>query len=69
MKKKINREDVYLALKQYIAEWGFPPTSTELCKACGIQSKSTIHTILKELEEDGRIERIPHSARAIRIKE
>lgn len=45
-----------------------PPSVREICTATKIKSTSTVHAILKTLEEYGYIRRDPHFSRAIRIE-
>ena len=44
-----------------------PPTVREICEETGLKSTSTVHAILKKLEELGLIERDPNNSRSIRI--
>jgi len=45
-----------------------PPTVREICTATGIKSTSTVHAVLKSLEDEGYISRDPRFSRAIRIE-
>lgn len=45
-----------------------PPTVREICHATGIKSTSTVHAVLKALEDEGYISRDPKFSRAIRIE-
>ena len=45
-----------------------PPTVREICCATGIKSTSTVHAVLKSLEDEGYISRDPKCSRAIRIE-
>lgn len=47
---------------------GLPPTVREICAATGIKSTSTVHTILRALEEQGLIVRDAHASRAIQVE-
>ena len=49
-----------------------PPTARELASICGYKSSQSGHRVLRELEEDGLIERLPaakHQRRPVRITE
>lgn len=58
---------VYRCIVEAMAD-GLPPTVRELCAATGIKSTSTLHAILKKLEEDGYITRGAGSSRYIRVE-
>lgn len=49
-------EQVYIALKEYIEENGYPPTIRELCNLTGKNSTSTIVSRLASLENSGKID-------------
>ena len=44
-----------------------PPSVREICEATGIRSTSSVHGILRSLEQNGYIERDSQNARSIRI--
>ena len=45
------------------------PTYDEMRKALNIKSKSSVHKLISSIEERGFIERIPHKARAMQLKQ
>ncbi len=59
--------NVYKFIVKSLAE-SIPPTVREICRATGIKSTSTVHSILNSLEENGYISRDPKFSRAIRIE-
>lgn len=63
----VTEENVLEAIRVSVASRGFPPTVREIGAAVGVASPSHVHGILERLERDGRIERIGHSPRAIRV--
>lgn len=62
------KADVLAAIQSAIRN-GLPPTMAEIQRATGIRSTSTISKYLVRLERDGKIEREPGIARAIRLVE
>ena len=44
------------------------PTFDEMRKFLNIKSKSGVHKLLSSLEDEGVIERLPHKARALKLK-
>jgi len=58
---------VYLYVKNYILEKGFPPTVREIGQAVGASSTSTVHAHLNHLEREGFIRRDPDKPRALEI--
>ena len=55
-------------LKSYFVKKSIFPTFDEMKRELKIKSKSGIHKLLIGLEEKGFIERVPHKARALRIR-
>jgi repressor LexA len=55
------------AIRQSIAERGYPPTVRELCDAVGISSTSVVNYNLKRLEEQGYLRRNPDVSRGIQM--
>ena len=68
VKKMLNnsQQRVFEFLKKRIND-SIPPTVREICEETGLKSTSTVHAILKKLEEMGLIERDPNNSRSIRI--
>ena len=56
---------VYLYIKSYIEENGYPPTVREICEAVQVKSTSTAHGYLPRLEKKGFIKRDTSRPRAI----
>lgn len=65
-KKSINPAHVLQAIRDWVIHRGMPPTVEELRQALGAGSTSTIFRYLKELEDEGFIERWP-GARGIKL--
>ena len=61
------QQAVYHCIINAMAE-GLPPTVREICAATGIKSTSTVHAVLKKLEEAGYITRGAGSSRYIRVE-
>lgn len=57
---------VLQAIRDHLAEHGWPPSIAEIGDRVGLRSKSTVHHYLAVLERRGDIERGPH-ARQLRI--
>lgn len=64
---RIERNDVYFAIKSYIEEKHISPTIRELCEIVGKSSPATIHYHLKNLKRDGYIDYDETKRRTIRI--
>ncbi len=58
-------ESIYGFIVDHIRREGYPPSVREICTGVGIRSTSTIHSHLKRLQEQGRIEYAPGKRRAI----
>jgi repressor LexA len=56
------------ALRDYIEDFGYPPSMRELGKILGLSSPDSVLQRLKALEQAGQIERVPGRPRAIRLK-
>lgn len=56
-------------LRRRHAEGGATPSMSEMARALGVKSKSSVVRVLRGLEERGRIRRLPHRARAVEILE
>lgn len=61
------QKKVFLYLKTFIEEKGYPPSVREICDAVGAKSTSTVHGHLNRLEKRGLIRRDPSKPRAIEI--
>ena len=60
---------VYGAIVKFIGEYGYAPSTRELCELTGYNSTSTIHLAKKGLEEKGYIEMVPKKNRAVVAKD
>lgn len=56
-------------IKGYIASHGCAPSVIEVAEAIGSSSKSHAHRVLRGLEDQGYIRRLPKRARAIEVIE
>ena len=54
-------------IRDTILAKGYPPAVREICEAVHLKSTSSVHAILKHLEEIGLIERDKNNSRSIRI--
>ena len=63
------QEQIYHMIKKYISVKGYPPTVREIAKTVGLNSISTVHTHLKNMETLGYIRRNPAMSRAIELVE
>lgn len=63
------QEQIYYMIKKYVLEKGYPPTVREIAKAVGLNSISTVHTHLKNMEALGYIKRNHAMSRAIELVE
>jgi len=59
-------EAVYTFIKQYMEEWGLPPSQREIADGCYI-ARSAVVRHLDKLEAQGRIALIPGKSRGIRL--
>jgi repressor LexA len=63
------QKEVYVFLKKFTEDKGYPPSVREICEAVGLRSTSTVHGHLKRLEKKGMIKRDPTKPRALEITE
>lgn len=61
------QKQVFLFISEYIKNNGFTPSYQEMCDELGIKSKSHIHNIVKNLEQQGYIQSIRGKTRSISI--
>lgn len=61
------KEKVYNFILQYTREYGYAPSIREIAEGIGLKSTSSVHSHLKKLQEDGKIEMRGNSPRAIKI--
>jgi repressor LexA len=66
MKSTAKQQAVLEFIKQYIAEYKYPPTITEIGKSIG-RNRSVVHGYLDRLKEKGLIDWIPNQVRTIRV--
>lgn len=62
-----SQQKVFDFLKKRIDD-SIPPTVREICEATGLRSTSSVHAILKKLEDSGLISRGRNNSRSIRIE-
>ena len=60
-------ETIYRFLEDYLDEHGYAPSVREITAGCGMKSTSHARSYLLKLEQQGRIIRTPHHARALRL--
>jgi repressor LexA len=61
--------ETYEAIRDFIAENGWPPTRRQLGEILGLSSSSSVQERLDALVRAGMVEVDPKSPRAIRLKE
>ena len=65
----VKQKDLLDFINLYYKDNDVFPTYEEMKHALNIKSKSSIHKLISSIEERGFIERIPHKARAIQLKD
>lgn len=68
-KASVRQQEIFQYIKAFLLEKGYPPSVREIGKAVGLQSSSTVHGYLTQLERRGLIKRDPTKPRAIDILE
>lgn len=66
MKNK-TKEKVYSFILQYIEKSGYAPSIREIAEGINLKSTSSVHSQLRKLEEEGKIEMRKNSPRAIKV--
>ena len=66
MKHKAMQMQIYRYIVQCVREQGYPPSVREIGDAVGLKSPSTVHFHLKNLADEGYIEKGTGKGRAIR---
>jgi repressor LexA len=61
------QQEIFDYIKRYAAEHGYPPTVRDIGKAIGLNSSSTVHAHLANLEKIGLLRRDPTKPRAIEV--
>lgn len=61
------KEKVYNFILQYTREYGYAPSVREIAEGLGLKSTSSVHSHLKKLQEEGKIEMRRNSPRAIKV--
>jgi repressor LexA len=61
------QERVFLFLKSYLQEKGFPPTLREIASHFGLKGPKAPQKTLQNLEKKGYIRRVPGGSRAIEV--
>ena len=54
-------------LAQFQNQYGFSPTHSEIAKATGQRSNSTVHTIIRSLVEKGYVQKVDGNTRVLKI--
>lgn len=66
MKHKAMQMQIYRYIVQCVKEQGYPPSVREIGDAVGLKSPSTVHFHLKNLQDEGYIEKGAGKGRALR---
>jgi repressor LexA len=66
-KRDIRCARIYEFIAHFIQREGFSPTIRDICEGCEIQSTSTVHSYLKRLESEGKINYTSGKRRAITL--
>lgn len=66
MKNK-TKEKVCSFILQYIEKSGYAPSIREIAEGINLKSTSSVHSQLRKLEEEGKIEMRKNSPRAIKV--
>ena len=66
MKHKTMQRQIYCFIVQCVKEQGYPPSVREIGDAVGLKSPSTVHFHLKNLADEGYIEKGAGKGRALR---
>ena len=61
------KEKIYNFILRYIEEYGYAPSIRDICRGLGLKSTSSVHSYLKKLQEDGKIEMRGNLPRTIRV--
>lgn len=61
------KEKIYNFILRYIEEYGYAPSIREIAEGIGLKSTSSVHSHLKKLQEEGKIEIRGNSPRAIKV--
>ena len=67
--RKNMRDQVLEFVGEYITASGYAPSYEDIRKALGLSGRSHVDYYLDALERDGQIERTPHTARSLRVRE
>jgi repressor LexA len=61
------QQEIWTFLVEYVDSHGYPPTVREIGEAVGLQSPSTVHAHLANLERAGLLRRDPTKPRALEL--
>jgi repressor LexA len=61
------QKEIFDFIRRYASKYGYPPTVREIGRAVGLQSSSTVHAHLANLEKVGLLRRDPTKPRAIEL--
>ena len=67
--RKNMRDQVLQFVGEYITASGYAPSYEDIRKALDLSGRSHVDYYLDALERDGQIERTPHTARSLRVRE
>ena len=67
--RKNMRDQVLQFVGEYISASGYAPSYEDIRKGLGLSGRSHVDYYLDALERDGQIERTPHTARSLRVRE
>ena len=59
---------VYRFIQQFVTQYNYSPTTSEIAAGIGIQSRGVVHRYLKALELAGYIDLVPHKKRNIHLR-
>lgn len=65
--RKNFREEILTFVESFLSRNGYPPTYDEIRESVGLSSKSHVDYYLDALEDEGVIERTPHTPRGLRL--
>lgn len=56
-------------IQAYIRMKGFPPSLQDVATGLGLRSKSNIHRIIHDLQNEGLLTTVPHRVRTIKLRD
>jgi repressor LexA len=61
------KDRLFKAIVEYINEKSYPPSVRELTRLINVNSTSTVHSYLLQLQRDGKIIWEPRTSRTLRV--